>query len=452
MKRGLTTVLALVLALSLLLSATALAESDKRFAGRKITFTGWGDAAEQEATQNVIDQFEEDTGAEVNYIHIPSEYDTKLTAMIAANEPLDLVMMESGTIAYPLAAQGKFVDLMPLIEADPDIDLEDFVSSGNYYDDEGKLLTFNGSIEIMTCFYNPSLFDAAGLPYPDADPAKAWTWDEFLDVAKKLTKDGNGNTPDDEGFDPDNIVQYGCSWDTWWPFWGSLILSNGGQIVDENGAFAMNQPEAVEAIQQLADLALVHHVMPTPTAKEGLPGSDIAMLTGQYAMVFAGQWTALSLDSAGAAFQMAPLPRMGEQVVAMTTAGMYCIMQDSENQDVAWELFKYINDPRYDITLFKNGNRMPTNHTWLTDSEYLDQWAGKDNTARPAGYEGTIKMLMEYSCPPLTATIRGFSDMITVVDAEMSEVFTGNKTAQEAMDAAAQKIEQAGYQLGIRSF
>lgn len=449
MRKWLSLSLALIMMLSMVGAASAEARS---LEGKKIVFTGWGDVAEQEATQNVIDQFTADTGCEVEYVHVPTEYDTKLTAMIAAGETLDLVMMESGSIAYPLAAQNKFADLMPFIDADPEINLDDYVAAGNYYDDNGKLLTFNGSIEIMTGFYSPELFDAAGQEYPNPDPAEAWDWDEFLAVAKKLTKDSNGLTPDDAGFDPENIVQYGVAFDTWWPFWGSLILSNGGQIVDQDGNFAMNKPEAVEAIQKLADLALTEYVMPTPTAKQGLPGADIALLTGQYAMVFAGQWTALSIDSAGAAFQMAPMPRMGEKVVSICTAGMYCIMEESTEKEAAWELFKYINDPGYDVTLFKNGNRMPTHHEWLTDPEKLAIWAGEDNTARPYGYDGTIKMLMEYSQPPLTATIIGFSDMIDVVNAELDAVFNGKITAQEAMDNAAEKIEQAGYKLGLRDF
>lgn len=100
--------------------------------------------------------------------------------------------------------------------------------------------------------------------------------------------------------------------------------------------------------------------------------------------------------------------------------------------------------------MFANGNRMPTDHKWLTEPEYLEQWAGEGNPARPEGYDGIIKMLMNNSVPPFTGTIVNFSDMIDIVNKEVDEVIYGNKTAQEGMDSAAEQIQTAGIELSIR--
>ncbi len=59
----------------------------------------------------------------------------------------------------------------------------------------------------MLLFYNKNLFDAAKVPYPD--PAKWMTWDEEIALAKQLTFDMNGKTPNDAGFDPARVKQYG---------------------------------------------------------------------------------------------------------------------------------------------------------------------------------------------------------------------------------------------------
>ena len=50
-------------------------------------------------------------------------------------------------------------------------------SDGHYYSLPAKRIT-------ETILYNQKMFDDAGIPYPDKD----WTYDEFLDTARKLTK------------------------------------------------------------------------------------------------------------------------------------------------------------------------------------------------------------------------------------------------------------------------
>ena len=447
MKKIVSLVLALTLCLSLM--GTSLAE-DKIFAGHSLVYTSWGDSATQTAKQAIIDKFMEDTGCEVNYICINENYDTKITAMIAAGETIDLAEMESGTIGFKLAEEGHYELLDPYIERDG-IDMDDYVAASCYYDDNGNLISYSGCIELMTMFYSKDVFDEAGLPYPPSDPDQAWTWDEFVDVAMKLTLDANGKTPYDEGFDPENIVRYGVNMGIWWPIWGSFILSNGGTLVDAEGNFAMNQPASVEALQAIADLALVKHCMPTPTAREGMPGTDVALLTGAYAMVVDGQWLALTLADTGVNFGAGTLPRMGGEVVSVCTNGMSVIMKDSKEKEAAWALQQYLQDPGKEITLFKNGNLMPSGLKWLTEKEYLDQWAEEGNPARPEGYDGVIKMLLNNSAAPFTGTIKNFSDMIDIVNKEVDEIVYGNKTAQEGMDSAAEQIKTAGIELALRT-
>ena len=45
------------------------------------------------------------------------------------------------------------------------------------------------NLSSLVVYYNRDLFDAAGVPYPEA----GWTWAEFLDAAKALTRDIDGD-------------------------------------------------------------------------------------------------------------------------------------------------------------------------------------------------------------------------------------------------------------------
>jgi multiple sugar transport system substrate-binding protein len=138
---------------------------------------------------------------------------------------------------------------------------------------------------IVLLYYNKSLFDAAGLPYPPAKADQAWTWDQFINVAKKLTKDRNGNDATSPKFDPAKIETYGLSLPQDW--WGYLtfIYSNGGKFVNDQGTeLLLNRPEDVEVLQALQDAIFVDHIAPTPTQNKALPSADILMQRGKVAM------------------------------------------------------------------------------------------------------------------------------------------------------------------------
>ena len=181
----------LLLILTLALTLGGVASAEKKWEGHTIVFASWGDGAEKAATEKVIAAFEEATGCKVNYINISSDYDTKVTAMVAAGETIDCAQLESGSIAYPMAAEGLLEPLDSYIE-DSGINMDDYVAASCYYDDNGNLIAWSGCIELMCLFYSRDVFDEAGLPYPPSDPDEAWTWDEFVDVATKLTKHSNG--------------------------------------------------------------------------------------------------------------------------------------------------------------------------------------------------------------------------------------------------------------------
>ena len=52
-------------------------------------------------------------------------------------------------------------------------------------------------------YYNKDMFDKYKLPYPD----ETWDWDKYLEVAKKLTLDTNGDG---------QIDQWGTTLDMRW--------------------------------------------------------------------------------------------------------------------------------------------------------------------------------------------------------------------------------------------
>lgn len=407
-----------------------------------ITYAAWGDASTKKATETVAKQFQEKyPWITVKLMIIPNaNYDTKITTMVAANEQLDLCQLESATIAYPLAEQGKLMNLKDVAAKDSEMSLSDFVPASLYYLDKDTIIGVGQGIEIFNLFYNKDMIAAAGVETPPTDPEKAWTWEQFVKNAQKLTIDKNGKNALDPAFDTKKIAQYGVVIPKWWGMWGNFIYSNGGDYVTDDGQFALSKPEATEALQKLADLINVYHVSPTPTAEKGLPGTDIALQTKKVAMALDGQWMHLTIDSAKANFGSGVLPKMKELKTQAVT-GMISIFKTTKSPDACWQFIKYLDDPAQDLTLYKNGNLMPVTKQWLTEKDKLDQWTS-GVTARPEGYvQGIVGMLLNYSVPTPTGTVKNFSKIMDVVNPALDKVWTGEQSAADAMSKVEAKVK-----------
>ncbi|MBW7461534.1 extracellular solute-binding protein, partial [Paenibacillus sepulcri] len=180
----------------------------------------------------------------VEPIHIPeADYDAKITAMVAGNESPDLGYMH-GELADPWQNEGKFVNLFELLDKDTELKREDFLDYIWFKASDDFAYGISTAGEMFGLFYNKDLFDAAKAAYPPAKPEEAWTWDEFVEVAKKLTLDKNGKNASEEGFDPKNIKQYGVSFETWWGPVQAQVVNNEGEWITKDGKFGFSQPEA----------------------------------------------------------------------------------------------------------------------------------------------------------------------------------------------------------------
>jgi multiple sugar transport system substrate-binding protein len=226
----------------------------------EITFMNWASEAEQASTQATLDQFNKmQDRIKVNLLAVPmSEYMTKLNTMTASNTLPDCGLMQE-PVVLDWAASGMLVDVSDMYKEDPNRPLEQLT-----FRYKGQPVAYSAAIEPFILYYSKDTFDATGIPYPPAKTENAWTWDEFLAVCKKLTKDRSGKHPGEPGFNANDIVNYGIRFHTANnQFWTAMTMSNGGGFISQDGKeLLINKPETIEAIQSLADLGLKHHVAP----------------------------------------------------------------------------------------------------------------------------------------------------------------------------------------------
>lgn len=405
-----------------------------------LRFTYWGSPQEKEALEQAAEKFTEKyPWIRVETIHIPeSDYDAKMTAMAAGNEPPDLGYMRI-ELADPWQKEGKFVNLFELLDKDKELKREDFLDYIWFKSSDDFAYGISTAGETFGLFYNKDLFDQAGVPYPPSKPEEAWTWDQFVEIAKKLTIDRNGRTAADPGFDPNNIKQYGVSFETWWGPIHQTVINNGGEWITKDGKFGYSMPEAAEAIQRLADLINVHHVAPSPVQMKSIPSQAVALQSKLVAMSMHGQWINLDLGAAKVNYDIGVLPKQ-KRSVPMGISGLTVIHKSTKHLEEAWMFLKFLADPAASIDLYKGGLWMPIMKKWYTDPALVAQWA-ENNPAHPSGFkDAMMHNLLQNGVPGPSYYIKNFAKINALTYSVMDEVWLGKKTAEQAMKEVEAKV------------
>lgn len=344
-----------------------------------ITFSCWETGTGKEVITEAIERFEkQNPNINVEIMFIPSEYQIKMTAMSVSETLPDMGYFTENSVLL-WAQNGKLMDLSDMFKESP---LKDKLEMCKFTDADGKVVAASVANEIALLFYNKDLFDEAGLAYPPAAVEDAWTWDEFVKVAKKLTRDRNGNSADSAKFDSNRIATYGVNLYQNNLIFETLMWSNGGGIVDyETEKILLDKPETIEVLQAIQDLIYVHRVSPTPTMQGAMPTIAAALTSGTVAMVMDMQNNVMLLDQAakeeGLNYGIGVMPKFKESV-SVNGGSPIVIFETTEHPEECKKLFTFLMDPSNMTPLLNNGLWMANETKWYTDEEYIDQWLDED--------------------------------------------------------------------------
>lgn len=309
--------------------APAEAPKPEAAAPGAIEFMDWGVIANT-PLETAINAFKERTGKEVKVWPVAARYEDKMRTLLAAGTTPD-VMRVNDDYVVGYASKGQLRDLMPYITK-ADWKREDmFEKIYDFALKEGHYWVISAGNQPRLIYYNKNMFDEAGIPYPpsDWDPDKGWTWDDFLQTAKALTK---------------GEEQFGCAvyHDTGWE--QTWSMNNGGPgIYSEDGLkFTLADPEGIEAMQWGADLTCVHQVQPT----RGLLGQFNAnqlFIGGKLAMVFTATTTSVSYrrDIKDFDWDVTSVP-MRKRRWTEGSLICFCIPKPAKNPDGGWELLEWM--------------------------------------------------------------------------------------------------------------
>jgi ABC-type glycerol-3-phosphate transport system substrate-binding protein len=260
------------------------------------------------------------------------EYFDKLATLIAGGNPPDIsrVAIEGALLFVAKGLAQPYDDLMK-----GDKDIEDFKKDvndrlWNTFQVEGKQYAFPFDWNNMVVFYNVDHLKEAGL----AEPTKDWTYDQFLDYAKKLTKrPSGGGDPERYGFG--FAIQYFSAAMPWIFNAGSNLLS------DDWSKSNANDPKLIEAITFMRDLVWEHKVSPQPPANNN--DNQNLFVSGKISMMGGGRWPVLFLEQQNfkGNYNIVAWPKWRDQVTEFGVGG-FPILKASKKIDASYAWAKYL--------------------------------------------------------------------------------------------------------------
>ena len=220
---------------------------------------------------------------------------------------------------------------------------ETLESTGRY---DGKLYTLPHAYggDVAAVAYNRSLFQSAGVTEPSSDWSKPWTWDEFREAMRRLTKSAGSE-----------LTQVGLAGFGYWV--QSPIMQWGARwLTPDYKTVICDSQQTIDAYAKFDDLLFKDRVMAqSPGANFGTANT---FTTGKAAVAMpccAALTFARSTRGANIEWAFVTMPRGTTSTLDVSPVVMG-IGKLSKQKDAAWELVKFFDE---DARLAAIDERMP---------------------------------------------------------------------------------------------
>ncbi|MBD2872290.1 ABC transporter substrate-binding protein [Paenibacillus arenilitoris] len=393
--------------------ATDAPKTDPEDAPVTIRFATWDTASSLETYKAVVDGFQAKyPNIKVQVESVPDSYEQKIFTSLAAGNAPDVFLWWN----YPqLVARGAVEPLDSYIqsgEIDPDQYYPEIFNASKV---NGVLYSIPNIPTTRAIFYNKTLFDKAGVPYPKDD----WTYDDFLSAAQKLTGDGV------YGFVTEAKNTYTLQ---------QFVWTNGGKFISEDGKTVdgiMNSPQTAEALQWYADLVNKYKVSPSPSASTTMGGGTEMFKTGKVAMFESGLWPLNDYRKmSNFSFGTAMMPRKNGKLVGILHTSGFVVSKTSKHKDAAFKFAQYMGSKEGQTNFVKLGFGLPEMPAIAQDLK----------TAEDPYFRPFLEMIKYATVTPSYYATPEWSKIDEKLVYAMEATILGKMTAQEALNNAVKEI------------
>ena len=344
---------------------------------------------------------------------------TKLTTALQSGDGVDVLRLPSDRLLAFVAD-----DLIaPIDDFMTDADKQDIYP--NALDPvrlkDGKAFAWPLWVVPMGMYLNLDVFQEKGVELPPKD----WTWDQFVDTAKKLTfTRANGEQVYGfSGFVDPGVIN------TW-----GLFMNQDPKVrpVTDDGKFGFDTPEAAAGMQRYADLALVDKVTPPDFGSQ--KDSDVkgGFKAKQYAMIVDATGFSPQLKADKVNFEIYPLPTFNGNKITVGAIGLIAVAKtdDQAKLQAAMDLGRYLTSAEVQQDV-PPSPETPTGF-------YLAPGARKSvQVAEPL--DQFVPMVQYMWVTPI---IKNWAQLTRLIHPELQNVIFGKAKPEEAMKEIADEANQ----------
>lgn len=393
-----------------------------------IRFGTINDPAVERVNQLLVENFKSlHPDIEVNVEYIPgADLVSTYTTQAAAGTLPDVIWL-ADLFVVPFAQSNIVFDMGPLAEADANFDLSDI------YDNLLGLSRVNGeglymvpsSYDVVTMYYNKSMFEAAGAPLPTAE----WTWADYTAACKTILE-ATGNYCFANGG--------GLPTFEWWAWVVPFVSGHGGSLLAEDGTtVTVNSPESLAGFQAYVDMWTTDGIAQPLDFDAG----GNCFLVGKCATAFfiPGLMSALrALEPQPFEWDVQVVPSHPQgKFTGMGTYG-YAVSANAQSPELAWEFVKHLASADAQRAIAANYAGTPLLRSLREDPAIVDLAAPPENITAfiENGENGILPTYFPGECGSLYA-----GQISQEIKDALEAAILGVSSVEDAFNAANENIQ-----------
>jgi alpha-1,4-digalacturonate transport system substrate-binding protein len=425
MRRHAAILAAAAMAAALLTACSPGSSSDtgggaKQAGDKKLTYVYFTDGPDEQATRNLIADFEKQTGAQVDLQIVPfANLEQQLQARLSGDNAPDVARLSD---IDPFRA-----DLLDLNKFEKSALDGKFIDGAKSYitGKDGGLLAVPSDLTMNGPLINVDQFKKANVALPD--PKKPWTWAELIDTAKKVQQA--------------NKTEYAIAMDVSGHRFATMLSEYGTTYFTEDNKVALDKAKASAAVKQFADLN-TSGAMPKDVwlqAGSKYKGANDIFLAQQVPVYISGNWQVSAFDkTAKFGWQAAPNPCQ-ERCGGFPGGKFMVSFNKSKHQKLAAQFIAWMNSAESQKKMCQQAAFLPTRKDLIASGIEFPTRSADMNV-----FLGEVKQTPTDTYANVYNP--GFSAAAKAAVSELAKVLAGQQApdaAVDAMRAAAQKAVEA---------
>ena len=368
----------------------------------------------------------------VVYRPTPDNYWERLQAQFVAKDAPD-VISTCCAVGVEFLQRGQALNMQPYI--DRDFTAEEWADfNPNQFtlwkDDTGNILAIPKYAGNLTFYYNIDMFDEEGVDHLPRKWDEAITYDEYLDIMLKFSKDEGGRQ-----------IRWGCDGGKWlggrtethFNAWGCDMVDP-----EDNTHCVLDTPEAQDFLQWWYDAVWEHHGYPTAAESGEFSRSEL-FYQKRIAMLEEGVWR-LRPTSEAAQFKwdLTPNPIGPAGHRGYNTIDNWIIWSGTKYPDESWEVAKELGGVEYVRILAKWAFLQPSRRSVIS---YWIQSMREEMPVMEDVYLETFAEIMATD-PTVEGIFKRNAEAMEILNPIREEIYVLGKKDPSAFIEAAKKVTE----------